>query len=234
MPADVKYWVVVPAAGSGQRMGSSTAKQYLRLRRDTVLETTLAALLIEPRVQRIIVCVAAEDQQWPASEYARHPQILSTDGGATRAQSVLNGLDALALDAAPDDWVLVHDAARPCLSPDALARLLDELASHPVGGLLAVPCQDTLKREQDNSRAVAETLPRDNVWQAQTPQMFRFAVLRNALQTALQQGLSITDEASAIEHAGLAPQLVRGEALNIKITNPGDLELAQAILSARR
>ncbi|ENO95515.1 2-C-methyl-D-erythritol 4-phosphate cytidylyltransferase, partial [Thauera phenylacetica B4P] len=149
-------------------------------------------------------------------------------GGATRADSVLGGLRAIAGEAAAGDWVLVHDAARPCLAPWHVDKLVRELAHDEVGGLLAVPVADTLKRA-DEHRHVCETVPRDSLWQAQTPQMFRYAMLRRALEGARE----VTDEASAIEAAGLRPRLVQGDATNLKVTFPLDLHLAEWILKNR-
>jgi len=175
--------------------------------------------------------LAPDDPWWPRTDWSELGAKLETVrcGGATRAESVTNGLQAAAMVASDDDWVLVHDAARPCISPAMLDALFDELANDPVGGILAVPVADTLKRA-DVEQRVAATEPRDGLWQAQTPQMFRYGLLCDALQKCS----NVTDEAGAVEALGLKPKLVRGDATNLKVTYPADLALAAMILRARK
>ena len=209
---------VVPAAGFGRRMQTECPKQYLSIGNKTILEHAVAALLADARVQRVVIAVSPGDRRFSQLPLAQHPQITVVDGGAERADSVLAGLQAL-----PEaQWVLVHDAARPNLTRGDLDRLLEELAEDPVGGLLAVPARDTLKRSDRDGR-VSETIDRSVVWLAYTPQMFRLGALHRALADALVAGVAITDEASAMEWAGYAPKLVEGRADNLKITTPEDL-----------
>ena len=218
------FWVVIPAAGIGSRMRADRPKQYLQLAGRTILEHTLDCFLDHPRLKGLVLSLAADDPFWPALPCATDPRIQRVEGGAERADSVLAGLLRLVeLGAQEGDWVLVHDAARPNLARSDLDRLLAELADDPVGGLLAVPARDTLKRIGADGR-VAETVDRSLIWQAYTPQMFRFAALHRALADALVAGVAITDEASALEWAGQAPKLVEGRADNLKITRPEDLE----------
>jgi len=218
------FWVVIPAAGIGSRMHADRPKQYLQLAGRTILEHTLDCFLDHPRLKGLVLSLAADDPFWPALPCATDPRIQRVEGGAERADSVLAGLKAIVeLGAQEGDWVLVHDAARPNLARSDLDRLLAELADDPVGGLLAVPARDTLKRIGADGR-VAETVDRSLIWQAYTPQMFRFAALHRALADALVAGVAVTDEASALEWAGQAPKLVEGRADNLKITRPEDLE----------
>lgn len=224
-----RCWAVVPAAGIGARVGAGTPKQYLSLAGRTVLEHSIAPLLDCADIGRVVVAVAAGDGWWPQLPVACHPRIASVVGGAERCHSVLAGLDALAGEAAGEDWVLVHDAARPCLPPEDLQRLLDTLREQPVGGLLAVPVADTLKRVEGGQ--VLGTVDRSALWRALTPQMFRFGLLRAALRRALEEGRLVTDEAHAVELAGHLPQVVEGSARNIKITRPEDVALAAFYLT---
>jgi 2-C-methyl-D-erythritol 4-phosphate cytidylyltransferase len=218
------FWVVVPAAGIGLRMRADRPKQYLQLAGRTILEHSLNCFLDHPRLKGLVLSLAADDPWWPKLAGASDARIHRAEGGSERADSVLAGLlQLLELGAQADDWVLVHDAARPNLARSDLDRLLGELASDPVGGLLAVPARDTLKRAGADGR-VAETVDRSLIWQAYTPQMFRFAALHRALADALVAGVAVTDEASALEWAGQAPKLVEGRADNLKITRPEDLE----------
>ena len=218
------FWVVIPAAGVGTRMQADRPKQYLTLAGRCIIEHTLDCFLDHPGLKGLVVSLAAGDPYWPTLACASNPRIQLAEGGVERSASVLNGLQALtALGAAADDWVLVHDAARPNLSRADLDLLLGELFADPVGGLLAVPSRDTLKRVRPDGR-VLETLDRSHIWQAFTPQMFRLEILQKALLEAQQIGATITDEASAIELSGLAPRLIEGRADNLKITRPEDLD----------
>jgi len=236
MKASAKYWAVVPAAGIGSRMATNVAKQYLPLLGQCVLEHTLAKLLTLPELSAIVVAVRSDDTLWPTLAISTHPKIITTVGGLERADSVGKGLQALAEFALANDWVLVHDAARPCISIETLSHLVATLDSDPVGGILAVPVADTLKRAGVNF-VLGQTMPhitttvdRVNLWQAQTPQMFRYAALRSSLSRADAEKFRVTDEASAMEFAGYTPKLVQGRSDNIKITTPEDLELAELIL----
>ncbi|QIB51158.1 2-C-methyl-D-erythritol 4-phosphate cytidylyltransferase [Pseudomonas sp. OIL-1] len=218
------FWVVIPAAGIGSRMQADRPKQYLPLAGRSLIEHTLDCFLNQPGLRGLVVSLAENDPYWPELPCAQDVRIRTAAGGRERADSVLNGLEALvAQGAKSEDWVLVHDAARPNLADSDLYKLLETLADDAVGGLLAVPVRDTLKLAGADGRVTA-TPDRALFWQAYTPQMFRLEALRNALSGALGAGASITDEASAMEWAGQAPLLVEGRADNIKVTRPEDLD----------
>ncbi|AQZ93268.1 2-C-methyl-D-erythritol 4-phosphate cytidylyltransferase [Halopseudomonas phragmitis] len=217
------YWVVIPAAGVGTRMQADRPKQYLPLRGRTLIEHTLDCFLGQPELLGLVVCLSADDDWWPQLACALDTRISRAAGGRERADSVLSGLKRLSeLGADEQDWVLVHDAARPNLAETDLHKLVRELADDPVGGLLAVPVRDTLKLAGPDGR-VQSTPDRALYWQAYTPQMFRLGALRKALAAALAAGVAITDESSAMEWAGHSPRLIEGRADNIKITRPEDL-----------
>jgi 2-C-methyl-D-erythritol 4-phosphate cytidylyltransferase len=224
-----RFFALVPAAGSGSRMGSELPKQYLPLLGRPQIEHTLRALASHPRIDRVFVVLSPEDGCWEGQGIQAEKLSVLHCGGETRANSVANGLKAIAGEVSADDWVLVHDAARPCLRAEHLDRMFAELADDAVGGILAVPVADTLKRSGPEQR-IAETVPREGLWQAQTPQMFRHGLLLQALEAA---GSEVTDEASAIERMGLQPKLVEGDARNLKVTYPRDLELAALILGEK-
>ena len=226
-----RYWAVVPAAGSGSRMRSERPKQYLPLAGRPVLQWSLEALLALPALTAVMVVVAAADSHWSELAIAGDSRVRSCTGGDQRVDSVLAGLRALAAEAAADDWVLVHDAARPCLRQEDLERLIRELSEDTVGGLLAVPVAETIKRSDEQGQVLA-TVPREQLWLAQTPQMFRFERLLQALEQATADGLVVTDEAAALEHCGARPRLVVGSPSNIKITRPEDLPVAASYLAA--
>ena len=218
------FWAVIPAAGVGARMAADRPKQYLQLGGRSILEHSLGCFLDHPGLKGLVVSVACDDPFWPSLQCVADPRIVRVDGGRERADSVLNALLHLhAQGASDDDWVLVHDAARPNLSREDLDKLLSELADDPVGGLLAVPARDTLKRVNKNGRVV-ETVDRSLIWQAYTPQMFRLGMLHRALADSLVADATVTDESSAMEWAGLAPRLIEGRSDNIKVTRPEDLE----------
>ena len=232
----MRYFVVMPAAGSGRRFAASVPKQYAALGNSTVIEHALAIFEADPDCAGIVVAVAPDDATWPGIAARRGRLIETAAGGEHRAQSVRNGLRALVGRARDDDWIMVHDAARPCLASADIEALKRELAPHPVGGLLAVPLADTLKRALEpgtKSTHVDATLDRDGLWRAATPQVFRLGVLLRALEAALDAGRMPTDEAQAVEWSGQRPRLVAGRADNIKVTTGEDLGLAAAILAAR-
>jgi 2-C-methyl-D-erythritol 4-phosphate cytidylyltransferase len=223
------FHVIIPAAGTGSRMQSDVPKQYLPLCGKTVIQQTLAVFSRNARISSITLVLSSADTIWDSlNEDSIHNLQVQRCGGVTRAETVLNGLQSLQHKVDADDWILVHDAARPGLSTGALDRLLDELEHDPVGGLLAIPLADTLKRA-DAEQRIAATEPRDALWQAQTPQMFRHGLLKRALQHA--HDTAPTDEAQAVEWLGFKPKLVLGELRNLKITYPQDLALVQAIIS---
>ncbi len=220
-----RYWAVIPAAGVGRRVGAPIPKQYLDLAGRPVIDHSLSVFVQHPAIAGVVVALDSNDGYWPDTEFAGHPAVWRCNGGAERCHSVLNALDCLPEQAVEQDWVLVHDAARPCLRRADLDRLLDAGQRDPVGGILAVPVRDTMKRADDSTR-IAKTESRDGLWHAFTPQMFRLGLLRRVLRQAIEQGLLVTDDASAVELAGLSPLLVEGHADNIKITRPEDLPLA--------
>jgi len=221
-----RYFALIPAAGTGSRMGAGGPKQYAKLGSKTMLEHSIDAMLADGRIDKVFVIVAQGDTQWHALAVdSEHVEFLPV-GGASRAESVRNGLIAIAGRTEDDDRVLVHDAARPCLAEDQLARLIDEVGDDDRGGLLAVPLTDTLKRGDDGR--VGATVAREGMWCAQTPQLFRVASLRAALSSEIDD---VTDEASAIERSGNSPRLVPGITTNIKVTTPEDLTVARSILA---
>lgn len=224
---------LVPAAGSGSRMGAASPKQYLDLCGQAVVRHTVAALHAVPEIDIVAVVLSADDEHWDQLDWQGFARLLPLRcGGDSRAESVRNGLEALrAAGHAADVWVLVHDAARPCISPALVSGMIAELRDDPVGGILAVPVADTLKAATADQR-IAQTRSRDGLWQAQTPQMFRLQALHDALVSGA--GPDITDEASAIEKTGQAPRLVVGSPWNLKVTYPQDLHLAALILRDAR
>jgi 2-C-methyl-D-erythritol 4-phosphate cytidylyltransferase len=245
------YWLVMPAAGAGRRFGALLPKQYAPLEGRTVIEWALKPFLADARCAGIIVVLTAGDPHWAAvaarleprdsavTGAAAPPRVASVAGGEQRSHSVRNGLTALAGRAGRDDWVLVHDAVRPCLETRDLEQLLATVATQPLGGLLAVRAADTLKQAADaypdsQPPAVAQTVERAGLWRALTPQMFRYGRLCVALDAAHAGGRSPTDEAQAMEWQGEHPRLIEGAATNLKVTCATDLVLAAAVLRARR
>ncbi len=222
-------WVVVPAAGSGARFGGGMPKQYVDLLGRPLIEHTLCALLAHPAVSGVLVVLSPNDPYWPGWRELNGKPVLTGMGGVERADSVLAGLRALPPSVPADDWVLVHDAARPCVKALDLSRLFAVLKSDPIGALLAAPVRDTLKRSGDDGRVEA-TVPRGAMWRALTPQAFRRDSLVRALESAERAGVLVTDEAMAMERLGLKPLLVEGSEENLKITTPADLTVAESIL----
>ncbi|WP_251978877.1 2-C-methyl-D-erythritol 4-phosphate cytidylyltransferase [Salinicola avicenniae] len=222
-------WLIVPAAGRGSRMQAERPKQYLSLAGRSVLGRTLERLHQAMPDAVLRLCLDPEDDWFDAADvpFERWQRV---DGGAERVDTVRRALATLADEARDDDWVLVHDAARPCVRLEDLQALRATLADEAIGALLASPVSDTMKRADERGR-VQHTEPRDGLWHALTPQAFRFDLLRQALDAALATGTAVTDEASAIEAMGLSPRLVRGSRDNLKITHPEDLAVAARILS---
>lgn len=226
-----QYWAVLPAAGSGKRFASSIPKQYLSLLGQTVMQHSVNRLCELP-VSGCVLAIAADDTQAQSLEFAKPALMHWVTGGSERMDSVLAALDYLIDFADEKDWVLVHDVARPCIRVEDLQQLIQQVTTSGIGGLLAVPVRDTLKLASQHT--VMNTVSRDNLWQCQTPQMFRFGQLRQALRQAKAQQQLVTDEASAMELMGHTVQLVAGSSSNIKITYPEDLALATAILQAQK
>lgn len=220
----VSFTGIVPAAGIGSRMGSDVPKQYLEVAGKTLLEHSLAALFQDARIKRVVVALHPQDDHFHTLPVAHDARVATVTGGATRAESVLQALRSLSGNS--EHLVVVHDAARPCLQQGDLAAVLSAAAQLPqAGAILATPVRDTMKRGVN--RNIVETVARDNLWHALTPQVFALAALQQNLQRALDAGSDITDEASAMEQAGVQPQLVSGAADNIKITRPDDLAWAE-------
>lgn len=225
-------WAVVPAAGRGTRFGGDIPKQYLEVDGRPLIAYTLSALTAHPAVEGVVVAIGENDADWPGwNEFAGKP-IRTCTGGASRAASVLAGLDALPDSVRADDFVLVHDAARPNLGLHDLSQLLERGRNDPVGAILAAPVRDTLKRAGDDG-GIDATEPRERLWRALTPQLFRRLQLSKALQDAAQAGVEVTDEAMALERQGLRPLLVEGSEDNFKVTTPADLARFRFILSQR-
>ena len=225
-----RYLAVIPAAGAGTRMGGALPKQYLALADRPLLYYAIARLCAHPGIERVFVILAPNDHHFETHDWRGFAAKLEPlyAGGESRAATVLNALERIAGHARPDDWVLVHDAARPCLGARLLARLIEEVGDDRTGGLLAVPVADTLKRAGDDGRSM-RTESRTALWQAQTPQMFRYELLVRALRSCdLRQA---TDEAAAVEALGFRPKLVHSEATNFKVTHTQDISLAELILN---
>ena len=231
---EVSIWVVVPAAGVGQRMQSTTPKQYLSLAGAPVLQITIDRLLSVTSISGLVIALQDDDQYWGDIKLTTEKPVLIASGGAERSDSVLKALQLLSEYDDFDvekDWVMVHDAVRPCVRETDLNLLIEKVAGNESGGLLAIPVRDTMKR-QGETNTVVETVDRNGLWHALTPQLFPFKSLRNALTNAADLGLAITDESFAMEYAGFRPLLVQGHEDNIKITRPDDLRLAELYLAA--
>lgn len=225
-------WAVVPAAGRGARFGGELPKQYLDVGGRPLIAYTLDALLSHPSVHGVMVVIAENDRFWRGMDAVAGKPVLTCSGGAERADSVLAGLNALPDDVRADEFVLVHDAARPNLAHADLDRLLDLGCGDPVGAILAAPVRDTLKRAGDDG-GIDRTEPRERLWRAYTPQLFRRMQLSRALAAAQAAGVAITDESMAMERQGLRPLLVEGREDNFKITTPADLARFEFVLSQR-
>jgi 2-C-methyl-D-erythritol 4-phosphate cytidylyltransferase len=220
----LRCWAVVPAAGVGKRMQADRPKQYLPLAGKTVIEHTLNRLLQSGAFQAVAVAISLEDPYWPELDVSKHPDVITAPGGKERADSVLSAMKSLQGQAAEEDWVLVHDAARPCLTASDIHLQIDTLKNDAVGGILALSSHDTLKHVDADT--ITATIDRKHVWRALTPQMFKYGMLRDALQQT-EGNPAVTDEASALELLGYKPKIVEGRPDNIKITRPEDLALAQ-------
>ncbi|HSI46565.1 MAG TPA: 2-C-methyl-D-erythritol 4-phosphate cytidylyltransferase [Methylophilus sp.] len=225
-----KYHVLIPSAGHGARMQSDTPKQYLVLNDKPLLQHAVDVFEAMPEIASITIVIADKDPYWkPALLSECHKTRVVSVGGETRAASVLNGLRSIAASVNTDDWILVHDAARPGIDQAMINRLIDAISDDDVGAILALPLADTLKRA-DTKFLISETIPREKLWQAQTPQMFRHGELLQALSTHLQR--HPTDEAQAMEWIGHQPKLVLGDLKNMKITYPQDLTVVAALMQA--
>lgn len=222
-----KYWAIIVAAGSGKRMQNGVPKQYLPLDNKSIIEHSIEPFLTNPQVEKIMVVLAENDQDWPKLAIANNIKIMCTIGGDERYLSVLNGLIALQSMAVKDDWVLIHDAARPFITECEIDKLIQAVGAHAVGGLLGTSMISTVKEVVNNQ--VVKTIPRQNLWQAATPQMFRYELLVEALQVVLPEQVP-SDCSQAIENLGYTPLMVECTQRNFKITCPADLELARNIV----
>jgi 2-C-methyl-D-erythritol 4-phosphate cytidylyltransferase len=223
-----KVFALVLAAGQGTRIGDAVPKQYIPIAGKPMMFHSIEALAAVARVERLFVVLAPLDRHWGQHDWSALPEKIEAtfSGGARRAESVLNTLKLLEDRVAKSDWILVHDAARPCIPTELVEQFLDEVGDDPVGGLLALPLADALKRGDENQR-VSETIPRTDLWRAQTPQMFRYELLRRGLE----KKPAAADESEAVESIGFsAPRLVQGESTNIKVTFAEDLQVAEMIL----
>ncbi len=229
---DATVCAVVPAAGQGLRMGGGIPKQYLLLNGRSVLEQTLTRLAAHPRIERIVVAIADGDLRFAALSDRLPSKVVAVQGGLERCHSVLAGLEWLSERVPPEAWVMVHDAARPCLRASDIDRMIRDLAETTTGGILAAPVRDTLKRCDGDDR-ITETVDRRAMWHALTPQMFQLQALRVAIESALAEGIIVTDEAQAMERQGVRPKVIPGHSDNVKITYPEDLELAALIMQAQ-
>jgi len=229
MSGSSKYWVVIPAAGVGSRMGVDKPKQYISINNKTIIEHTIDCFIDREEIEKIVIAISKEDEFWPTLAISNHDKIVTAPGGEERYQSVLNSLQALSGKTENNDWVMVHDAARPCLNQSAIDRLIIELRTHDVGGILAMPCRDTMKRANDAGE-IDKTVERDSLWHAQTPQMFKYGMLLSAIEDALKNKTVVTDESMAIERMGFKPMLVPGHQENMKLTHKDDLEPLKAYL----
>ncbi|ROS01026.1 2-C-methyl-D-erythritol 4-phosphate cytidylyltransferase [Sinobacterium caligoides] len=227
------YWFVVPAAGIGSRFGADKPKQYALIDEYCVIEHSITRLLQWRPSSQVVVAVAERDRWWSQLSISQDPRVNTVIGGGERAQSVFNALEFIQDRAGSNVWVLVHDAARPCVDSASLTRLEHRVQEEGSGGLLAIPVADTLKKASLQN-TVRQTVDRSALWAAQTPQMFRFQPLFSALQQALMTGRIVTDEASALEYQGVEPVLVEGDCRNIKITRPEDIDLARFYIASER
>lgn len=226
--SNLKYWAVIPAAGRGLRMGAEKPKQYLKVAGKTLLEHSIAPLLAHEKISKVVVVLAKDDPYWRTLPIAKHHKIIVTQGGSERCHSVSNGLEALQAYAYPDDWVLIHDAARPLLNIADVNHLIQEMEGEKAGGLLGVPIHATIKRVND-MQEVLETVSRRQLWRAFTPQIFRYGLLCEALAATLPDNPT-SDSAKAMEQMGHSIKMVEGRSDNIKITRSADLLWAEQLL----
>ena len=225
-----KYFLVVPASGIGQRMNSTIPKQYIILENGlTILDQCLNTILSNELISGFIVALDKKDSYFKTSEFAKDPKLISiATGGKERFNSVLNALNALDQNAKPNDWVLVHDAARPCIRKEDINKLIEEVADDKVGGILANRIVDTVK--QINNGGLVSTIDRQKLYIAQTPQMFRYAILKDSIEKAIENNVHITDESEALESLNYSIRIVEGSSSNIKITTQEDIHLANYFL----
>ena len=225
----MRIWAVIPAAGVGKRYNSDIPKQYLSLNGMPVLLHSINKFVKLDEIHEILVALNPDDEFWQKLNFS-HPKVKTINGGPERCNSVNSALEELSGRAENGDWILVHDAVRPCISDFDLNKIIEIVHDEDVGGLLACPILDTIKEVGDNLD-VLKTIPREGLWSAMTPQIFRYELLRKALNAVLNSGRSVTDEAKAIELIGLTPKIIEGDKTNIKITHPSDMVLAESIIN---
>ena len=224
-----KYWLVIPAAGIGKRMESDIPKQYVSVHGKTVIEHTIDNFIGRKEIENICISISESDTHWSTLPISKNKKMITTIGGNQRYESVYNGLCALQDKANDDDWVIVHDAVRPCLKKSIIDRLITDISSHDVGGILALPCFETMKRVNNNQQ-VEETINREIIWRAQTPQIFKYKKLLLAIEKAINENILITDEAMAMELSNYKPIVIMGDEKNIKITHKDDLKHLELFL----
>jgi 2-C-methyl-D-erythritol 4-phosphate cytidylyltransferase len=224
MNSEKKLWVIIPAAGIGQRFNGSVPKQYERVNDQPLLSYTLKTFLNYEKTHRVVVAINENDNEWSSLVQSDYSKVSSVDGGDTRMHSVYNALQSLQTEVKEDDWICVHDAARPGLTLSALEAMMAKISSHSVGGVMGLPVVDTLKKVTP-TQEIKATIDRTSLWRAQTPQIFRYAILQQALDHAINQGVLVTDESSAVEALGYSPLMILGDERNAKITVREDLEL---------
>ena len=229
MPKRNKYWVVIPAAGIGRRMGGDIPKQYVSVNGKTIVEHTIDNFIGRKEIENICIAISESDKHWPTLPISKNKKMITTIGGSERYESVYNGLCALKDKANDDDWVLVHDAVRPCLKKSIIDRLITGISSNDVGGILALPCFETMKKV-NNNRHIEETINREIIWRAQTPQVFKYKKLLLAIEKAINENIHITDEAMAMELLNYKPIVIMGDEKNIKITHQTDLKHLELFL----
>lgn len=227
------YFVVIPAGGCGQRFSQEHPKQYKKINDLTILEHTLLIFLSDKRVKKLILCLQENDTFFLKSHLANHPKLHRTTAGGTRAESVYNGLVFLSKMAKPEDWVIVHDAVRPCLHPMDLNKLIEVVSDHPVGGILAQPISDTIKKTNRDNQ-IEQTVDRSFLWGAQTPQVFRLQMLTQALEFCFNKGIEPTDEASALEELSCCPIVVQAKYPNPKLTTLNDWAVIEYLLCSHK
>lgn len=225
-----RYFCIIPAAGIGRRFGNQLPKQYQLIHGKTILEHTISKFVYHPKIEKIVVVIHPNDYFWPRLRLETYfDKIITTAGGLERCHSVFNGLQALSSYTQPQDWILVHDAVRPCIRISDIDKLIGQIDQHPVGGILGMKISDTLKRSNDHNQII-DTVSRENIWQALTPQMFREQILFQAIENVIHTKNFVTDEAAAIETLGFIPLIIEGHRDNIKITHAEDLPLAEKYL----
>jgi 2-C-methyl-D-erythritol 4-phosphate cytidylyltransferase len=228
MSSEAPVWAIIPAAGTGSRMGGTLPKQYLGFQGKTLLEHSLDRLLSHPQIAGAVLALRDDDEHWDQLAYMPAKPLFTTHGGAERLHSVYSGLTTLQYRCGNDALALVHDAVRPLVTHTELDQVIAAARKHQAGAILACPVTDTLKRE-NQSLEIDSTISRQGLWRAQTPQVFHLAPLLNALKQVIDDDVAITDDAQAIERLGYSPALVAGSAENLKITTPDDLRLAEMI-----